>query len=519
MGGFFGALISGGLLSVASGGIIWLLFSRLRLPSVTLWRVARFACLLPLVAAPLIFLVPDAPIPAVDPLAAGHSELPGNLAELIPGHAPSAGSNVSFNPVWVAWIYAAGLFFSLAKALLRHVRRRRMIKSCRAPNAREEQLLEAMSMDKPSGLLPVLIHKSLPSPILTGWKSRIILPAAIFSDPLTLKFAVAHEYAHARRGDERDRLIGTALTTLLWFHLPLRWIEAELSTAREVACDAETLTGQAQSSRPAYAATLINSMRMAATPASAFGPQNRRHIHMRIRSILDGHPPARRSSIALAVGTSLAIILPLAAAQAAWIDRRDSPLMVQQIEPINQFAEPVSEPAEIAFGDLAFGAAADPAPAMAPEPAPEPGDMHFAPAAAPAPFVRRPVEGGRISSRFGPRPSQPAGAPPMHSGTDIAAPQGTPIVAPASGRIVHADFGFADSEAWGNTIAIDHGNGWQTVYAHMEGFDVSLGDLVSPGQQIGRVGSTGNSTGPHVHVEVRHNGERIDPAQHVPGLD
>ena len=70
----------------------------------------------------------------------------------------------------------------------------------------------------------------------------------------------------------------------------------------------------------------------------------------------------------------------------------------------------------------------------------------------------------------------------------------------------------------GNRVFIDHGNGWQTVYAHMEGFDVSAGDRVTPGQQIGRVGSTGRSTGPHVHVELRHNGERIDPAGYLPGL-
>jgi bla regulator protein blaR1 len=519
MAGLWSALISGGLVSVVAGGIIWFAFNSLRLPSVTLWRVARLACLLPLIAAPVIYLVPESPVLAGDQFVAWHSELPASQVLPAADSAPDAHSRLSISSVWIAWLYVAGLMLSLAQALIRHLRRSRMIRSCRAPKGHEGQMLAAAGSPMPAGMPPILIHSSLPSPILTGWNSRIILPAAIFSDPLALTFALAHEQAHARRGDERDRLVGTALSTLLWFHLPLRWIEQELSTAREIACDAETLAGHKRSARPAYAATLINSMRIAAPTASAFGPQNRKHIHMRITSILEGYSPASRRSVALAAGTTLAIIFPLAAVQAAWIDRQDAPVIVQQVEPV--FVSTISEPEpdDMAFGDLAFGTTADPGSSMAPEPLQEPDDMSFAPASSPAPFVRRPVDGGRISSRFGSRPSQPAGAPPMHTGTDIAAPLGTPIVAPASGRVVHADFGFADSEAWGNTIAIDHGNGWQTVYAHMQGFDVSLGDHVNPGQQIGRVGSTGNSTGPHVHVEVRYNGERIDPAPHVPGLE
>lgn len=113
---------------------------------------------------------------------------------------------------------------------------------------------------------------------------------------------------------------------------------------------------------------------------------------------------------------------------------------------------------------------------------------------------------------------RPAGAPVFHHGTDIAAERGTPIVAPGAGVVVHAAAGFNGEAAWGNTVAIDHGNGWQTVFAHMEGFDVAVGDRVSAGQQIGRVGSTGRSTGPHVHVEVHHDGQRLDPAEYVPGL-
>ncbi|RKR00362.1 M23/M56 family metallopeptidase [Maricaulis maris] len=160
-------------------------------------------------------------------------------------------------------------------------------------------------------------------------------------------------------------------------------------------------------------------------------------------------------------------------------------------------------------------------PAATPRAAPRPdGRKHAAPAdaAVPAPAFTHTVADGRISSRFGPRRAPAADISSDHHGTDIAAASGTPIRAPGAGTIVHAEAGLNGWPAWGNTVVIDHGAGWETVYAHMQGFDVEVGDHVEAGQQIGRVGSTGRSTGPHVHVELRRNGERIDPASRLPGL-
>ncbi|WP_304071257.1 M23/M56 family metallopeptidase [Maricaulis maris] len=179
-------------------------------------------------------------------------------------------------------------------------------------------------------------------------------------------------------------------------------------------------------------------------------------------------------------------------------------------------AEPSAEPAPAA-------PASEPAPVLdrvepAAAPRPDGPKRDVQPAAAVAPVFTHPVADGRISSRYGTRPSAPAGIPRNHRGTDIAAPTGTPIRAPGAGTVTHAAAGLNGSDAWGNTVVIDHGAGWQTVYAHMDGFDVEVGDFVDAGEQIGRVGSTGRSTGPHVHVELRHDGERIDPATRLPGL-
>ena len=141
------------------------------------------------------------------------------------------------------------------------------------------------------------------------------------------------------------------------------------------------------------------------------------------------------------------------------------------------------------------------------------------PAVAQAPDLPRSIVRGRITSAYGARPAQPAGAAPFHGGTDIAAPTGTAIVAPGAGTVIHAAMGYQGSDRWGNTIEIDHGNGWSTVYAHLDAINVATGQTLSAGDQIGTVGTTGASTGPHVHVELHHAGERVDPADHMAGLD
>ncbi|PZE80205.1 hypothetical protein DEI91_14620 [Curtobacterium sp. MCBD17_032] len=115
-----------------------------------------------------------------------------------------------------------------------------------------------------------------------------------------------------------------------------------------------------------------------------------------------------------------------------------------------------------------------------------------------------------ISSRFGSRPSPGHGGSTNHQGLDIAAPNLTPIFAVASGTVTVASF----SGGYGNLVEIDHGDGWRTRYGHMADgtMNAAVGQRVSLGTFIGKVGSTGNSTGPHLHLELRQNGTPIDPA-------
>jgi murein DD-endopeptidase MepM/ murein hydrolase activator NlpD len=115
---------------------------------------------------------------------------------------------------------------------------------------------------------------------------------------------------------------------------------------------------------------------------------------------------------------------------------------------------------------------------------------------------------GTITSPFGWRSNPFGGAPEMHPGLDIAAPTGTTVTAAASGTIIMAQW----YGGYGNYILIDHGGGYSTGYGHLSAIYVSNGQAVKRGQAIGAVGSTGNSTGPHLHFEVRIDGKPVDPA-------
>lgn len=119
----------------------------------------------------------------------------------------------------------------------------------------------------------------------------------------------------------------------------------------------------------------------------------------------------------------------------------------------------------------------------------------------------RPVS-GIITSRFGVRSSIRSSS---HTGLDISAPTGTAISAAASGTVTFSGY----KGSYGNMIVISHGNGVQTYYAHCSKLYVSAGAKVSQGQKIAAVGSTGNSTGPHLHLEIRVNGVAYNPQKYL----
>lgn len=122
-------------------------------------------------------------------------------------------------------------------------------------------------------------------------------------------------------------------------------------------------------------------------------------------------------------------------------------------------------------------------------------------------FVWPSAASTRITSSYGKREKPNANATSVHRGIDIGAPNGTDVLAADSGTVIVAGTG----RSYGNYVVIDHGNGYTTLYAHNSRNCVSVGQSVSRGQVIAKVGSTGNSTGPHIHFEISKNGTLINP--------
>ncbi len=123
-----------------------------------------------------------------------------------------------------------------------------------------------------------------------------------------------------------------------------------------------------------------------------------------------------------------------------------------------------------------------------------------------------PVRDHTVNSRFGMRSLPGEGGPRRHLGVDIAAPTGTPILATSEGVVTAAGH---DRGGYGRYVEVHHPNGLRSFYAHMSAVDVQVGAQVTGGQAIGKVGSTGYSTGPHLHFEIRRGGARLNPADYL----
>lgn len=123
----------------------------------------------------------------------------------------------------------------------------------------------------------------------------------------------------------------------------------------------------------------------------------------------------------------------------------------------------------------------------------------------------RPIKKGWLSSYYGIRKDPFNGRPAMHKGVDFAGKEDAPIIATASGVVSWA----SERYGYGKLIEIDHGNGLKTRYGHNKEILVNVGDVVNKGQTIARMGSTGRSTGPHVHYEILRKNSQINPLKYV----
>jgi murein DD-endopeptidase MepM/ murein hydrolase activator NlpD len=270
-----------------------------------------------------------------------------------------------------------------------------------------------------------------------------------------------HEAEHLARHDPQWSALQRLVGALLWFNPFVHAISRRLRLAAELASDAAAVGADPRARRP-YAQAYLETLRITAmrthseagfAPVVAFSAQDKGSHAMRINHVVNGDQRSPRHPRLAAVlgGLALASGLGLSVVQAA----------------------------------------------------------SALPDAGPVSFMG-PIIDGRISSHFGTR--RPELSKHAHNGIDLAAARGTAVHAPAAGVVSVATSHYEPVPGYGSVIVVEHGDGWQSLYAHLDSIDVRVGESVSSGQMIGRVGTTGLATGPHVHVEVLRDGERIDPA-------
>ncbi len=301
----------------------------------------------------------------------------------------------------------------------------------------------------------------------------IYLPSAVEGDSRCMAAAIAHEMAHVARFDAMWLGLQQLIQTVYFFN-PVVWIAGyRLNDAREQLCDATVVSAGGIAARE-YAGGLLDVLRLelrgAGVPTMT---ARKRRINVRILSIFE-REGGRRPRIVGAVVFSVVFgmfLLPLGSGGASALPAPDA-VGVSQID----------------HGQIA--------------------GVDFE--------ISNPLPEGRITWSWGPGHLDPFTHEEVsHKGIDLAAPAGTPVTCPADGVVRVATRVYETSPGSGTVILIDHGNGFETFFAHLGSLAVVEGQQIEKGAVIATVGSTGKSTGPHLHFEVRQDGESVNPAGFV----
>jgi len=302
----------------------------------------------------------------------------------------------------------------------------------------------------------------------------------------SLSDILTHERTHIERRDDECGLILRTLLCLCWISPFAHGLFGRWSQSTEIRCDMAVTDGRTSKMRKAYADTLLRALHIVAGrvvqyPAASFSTHRIRNEKMRITHIMTGTRPTYKRG-------------------------RDKALL-------GLAASAITVVGMISISTTA--SAGDPAP-LAPA-APQASRATEAPKAPKAlkaskNTVTSAMVTGRLTSTYGPAADAfNKGKTRDHYGIDIAAPLGTPIYAPANGIITTATDLYDGKPAYGNVVVLQTDNGIQTVFTHLDAYTVSAGQSVTQGTQIATVGSSGKSTGPHVHIETYRNGVRLNP--------
>lgn len=300
-------------------------------------------------------------------------------------------------------------------------------------------------------------------------RPAIFLPAALLQQPdaAVIEPVIAHELAHIRHHDD-FWLQMQRLVQIVYFFFPLAWLAGRrISAARERLCD-QAVLNQGKVSRRSYGRSLLAVLQLGAGTAqpaatvpgfSNAGRQMRRRLQAILYAPNSGL--SRRSAAGLALLAGM-VLLPLAPVPARLTAKTAG----------------MEQPQVAAWQQAGFAA---------------------------------PLAGGRLTATFG-RMRDPFSVDTLlHTGIDLAAPLGTPVLATADGIVDSVATTYQKNRGRGRLIVLRHANGYQSAYNHLQRIEVERGQTVRAGDTIGTVGVTGRTTGPHLHFEIYHHGQPVDP--------
>ena len=410
---------------------------------------------------------------------------------------PSAGPSMS-ELLMILW--ALGALCFVAVQLARH-----LVFCWQLRRGRVRLPLSGRIYRSPGAQVPVTVGLLRPA---------VYLPVSLTPDDL--QFVLAHERHHIRAGDLWFQLLLLAAQTLHWFNPLVHRMALAARQDMEMACDAAVLQNKPLPYRLRYGETVLAALKNARRQAVLSAPLCRpgRAAQTRYKEMMDMRTP--KKSLLVLPALLCAAVLACSLFTACTTQPESSSLAAFSTENGASGPEPASVPADLSVPEpqsnpSTFDAAAD-----ASGPAADSGE----PAAANTGFAW-PVPDAKSIRRLYDN---------SHFGVDIIGEYDTPIYAIQDGTVLAAGSDYEETDdianhwSYGIRVTLDHGDGLKSLYAHLSGVAVETGDTVEKGQLIGYMGSSGRSTGTHLHLETRQDGSQFDPltlfsAEEIPEIE
>ena len=392
-------------------------------------------------------------------------------------------------PLWMCGSMIALLW----KLIGYHRFRRRMLSDTRSPDEWEENMLRRLAGNEK--VLRLLHSPEAKGPVLTGvWRCILFLPETAYP-PEVLEDVLVHELSHKKRHDIALKWLAALVQCVHWFNPVCRWLPEQIDRDCELACDERVLKDQNLERCRHYGRTLVLVAASQGSVQSLTAPMysQKQRLKERLDLIMNNKKSGHHITIVLCIAVLfMGLSTMLLGVYAGDIDTGET--LIDSM-PVEADAEDIPAPQDMPE---------QPSPVEPITPAEEQGQL----------LLPLETDNFMISAGFSSRVNPGTGETFTHYGVDFKADSGINVLAADSGVVTTSAF----ESPYGEYVVISHDDGRTTLYANMltDSRTVAEGDTVAAGQIIGQVGSTGLSTGPHLHFELWLDGAAVNPSDFLP---